>query len=77
MENKKYVAVEVDEYSRLCRLDGRVDAAQNLLDHSSSVFIEDICNIIGIDLTLYNESQEENRTRYVKSINKGSESENE
>lgn len=77
MENKKYVAVEVDEYSRLCRLDGRVDAAQNLFDHSSSVFIEDICNIIGIDLTLYNEAQDKKRARYIKSISKGSESENE
>lgn len=77
MENKKYVAVEIDEYSRLCRLDGRVDAAQNLLNHSSSVFIEDICNIIGIDLTLYNEAQDEKRARYIKSISDGSEGENE
>ena len=47
------MVISISEYSQLRELKGRVDGAQALLDHSDSVYLDDVCNVIGIDMTEY------------------------
>lgn len=69
--NEDQIVVSICEYDRLRELKGRVDGAQDLLNHAESVYLDDVCNIVGIDMTEYNKRQEENRTKYVQSIREG------
>lgn len=65
------MVISISEYSKLRELKGRVDGAQDLLNHSDSVYLNDVCNVIGIDMTEYNKRQEEGRVKYAQSISEG------
>lgn len=65
------MAISISEYSKLRELKGRVDGAQDLLNHSDSVYLNDVCNVIGIDMTEYNKRQEERRAEYAQLIREG------
>ena len=62
------MVISISEYSKLRELKGRVDGAQDLLNNSGSVYLNDVCNVIGIDMKEYNKRQEENRSKYARSI---------
>ena len=62
------MVISISEYSKLIELKGRVDGAQDLLDRSDSVYLDDVCNVIGIDMKEYNKRQEQNRAKYIQSI---------
>lgn len=62
------MVISLSEYSKLRELKGRVDGAQDLLNNSGSVYLNDVCNVIGIDMKEYNKRQEENRAKYARSI---------
>lgn len=65
------IVISIWEYDQLRELKGRVDGVQNLLNNSSSVYLDDVCKVIGIDMTEYNKRHEENRAKYIQSISKG------
>ena len=65
------MVISLSEYSQLRELKGRVDGAQDLLNHSDGVYLDDVCNVIGIDMTEYKKRQEENRSKYVQSVRGG------
>lgn len=65
------MVISISEYNQLRELKGRVDGAQDLLNNSDSAYLNDVCNVIGIDMTEYNKRQEERRTEYTQLIREG------
>ena len=57
--SENFVAIPREEYSELCKLKGKVDSVQDIMNSKESVYIEDICMIIGIDMYIYNQIQDQ------------------
>ena len=65
------ILVDRDEYARLCRLDGRVDAVQNYVDKQEYVSIDEMLDILMVDKTKMLKRHAENTRKYEQELQEG------
>lgn len=63
--------ISVFDYNQLVELKGRVDGAQDLLNHAESVYLDDVCNVIGIDMSKYKERESRKHEQYISLLKDG------
>lgn len=69
INHEEMIIVPREEYERLCRLDGRVDALQGYIDESKGyISLEDIASILGINLAHYKRNCDEKKKENLSDI---------
>lgn len=69
INHEEMIIVTREEYERLCRLDGRVDALQGYINESKGyISLEDIASILGINLAYYKRNYDEKEKENLSDI---------
>lgn len=69
INHEEMIIVPREEYERLCRLDGRVDALQGYIDESDGyISLEDVSSILGITLEYYKRNCDETKKENLSDV---------
>lgn len=69
INHEEMIVIPREEYERLCRLDGRVDALQGYIDEFKGyIGLEDIASILGINLAHYKRNCDEKKKENLSDI---------
>lgn len=71
MKTNNKIMIPQSRYDMLCQQDGRIIAAQSFVDNSLIICVDDLCNIIGIDMTIYKNRQAELHKSHIENLKSG------